>query len=370
MQSHASGYSTRESTDFSSVLRLAGTSKKPTAGKRVPGAGAAQPFEEYDTYNNRNLSSVISKITDDGPADLQKNSDNKLKKPPYLRSANRPAKLQDDIYTPSSAGNGNGQLELPPAFSFDENAVKNDIQPNGDKKGNITQQLVLLAMLVVVSAMVYLIYKIDLQTDELSGALQVSESQALVSGHTQTLPPEVLPELTSLGSAITDLKQDIQDIKAGQATVRQMQLNTSNTLEPRLQQTAITDGEVSALRRDFVQLQRQVHIAEADVTISDAAIERVQTAPDSQTGNSRPIQDVAPRFIVTLASFSRNDKAEAAAEILQRSGVLPLIEEIVVNDTKVYRINVDGFASRAAANAFIAEANQKYGFEGGWIREI
>jgi hypothetical protein len=46
------------------------------------------------------------------------------------------------------------------------------------------------------------------------------------------------------------------------------------------------------------------------------------------------------------------------------------MQEVVVNGKKMYRISAEGFSTPEEAAAFITEAREKYGFDGGWIKQI
>jgi len=92
--------------------------------------------------------------------------------------------------------------------------------------------------------------------------------------------------------------------------------------------------------------------------------------PESIPGQTpEQLQNLSSNLIVNLASLTSKDKARTAFEKLQHSGVTPVIQEVVVNEKMMYRISVDGFATRESASAFIIEAREKYGFGGGWIRQ-
>jgi predicted nucleic acid-binding Zn-ribbon protein len=374
MQSQHSTYSKPVIADFSSTLIQARAAEKKSARNNIKKPTIVQPFEEYDPYNNRNLSSVISSITDEGPANLDSKNDLKHSRNTRTGDSFEATNIPDDKYTPAIPANGNHQHVLPKSFSFEEIDMGNDEEQSSPKTFAVWHQLVLVLLIAVITVMGFLLYKLTLQTDELSDALRLNEEQLLRASDTQKLPSDVLPRLTSLGQSLTELKTELQGIKAGQQeTNSRLDLNTPRDLEPRLMKITSTSEEVSELKNEFNRIQREMLKMETEIKVikteipkNQGKITNLEMAPEQ---SQKQVQFRANQLVVTLASLTTREKALAAYEKLQRSGIAPLIEEIVVNDNKVYRINVDGFSSRAAASAFISEANEKFGFDGGWIRQ-
>ncbi|MBT8439615.1 MAG: SPOR domain-containing protein [Gammaproteobacteria bacterium] len=372
MQPRQNIYTQPDPAGFSSVLRQATVTAKPAAGNQMGNTDLEQPFVEYDPYNNRNLSSVISRITDDGPASQLKSTGNNQKRKAYGHRTDSSGRMQDDVYTPSLPKNDNDQQQvLPQSFTFDESTSCNEEESVRHLKGAGWQQLTLLLIFVVITAMGYLLYKLSLQTDALGTTIHSSEWQMQLTANSRPQVAEAIPGITGLGTALTELKQELRDIKAGQkATNSRLDLNKIKKLKPQLLQAALTGDEVTALRNDFEHIQHQMHEKnQIDTRVSDDDMLLERKVTVDQDINQESKQGLPEHFVVTLASLTNRDKALAASEILQRSGALPLIEEVVVNEDRVYRISVDGFESRASATAFIAKANERYGFEGGWIRK-
>ena len=72
---------------------------------------------------------------------------------------------------------------------------------------------------------------------------------------------------------------------------------------------------------------------------------------------------------VNLASLTNKVKAEELVKKLSTTGLIPSIENAVVNDQRVYRISVSGFADLAAARLFIRTADKQYGMKDSWLRK-
>ena len=266
MQTQKSTCSKPDITDFSAVLTRASTAKKQSAGNNRNEPPMAKTFEEYDPYNNRNLSSVISKITDEGPANLTKSNDRKQGRNIRRSDSGDTGKIQDDKYTPAVPANTNHPHVLPQSYTFEDADIGNDAEQVSAKTNSISQQLVLVLLLAITCAMGFLLFKLMLQTNELSDALRLNEEQILRSGDTQVLPSEVIPRLNSLGQSLKELKVQLQGIKAGQQeTNNRLDLNTPSDLEPRLMQIASNNEDVSELRNEFDRIQREMHEMETEI---------------------------------------------------------------------------------------------------------
>ena len=69
-----------------------------------------------------------------------------------------------------------------------------------------------------------------------------------------------------------------------------------------------------------------------------------------------------------LASLTNKFKAEKIIEQLRSVGLSPTLQEANIRGKHVYRLSVEGFASRAEAESFIRKASDKYDMKGGWVR--
>ncbi len=72
-------------------------------------------------------------------------------------------------------------------------------------------------------------------------------------------------------------------------------------------------------------------------------------------------------FAVNLASFSDKNKAIKQLKGLRSDGVGAVMKATLIYGKKVFRISVDGFPTRDKANTFILKIREKYGLEG-WVR--
>jgi len=361
MSSQQSAYTRNGLADFSSVLLQATTFEEPSVkhnSNKDFSKVRTQNHEEYDPYNNRNLSSIITRIRDEGPAVSQLNDG---------------LPQHDNVHPGASAG-----VMQDPAQARPENKrscendqhVASEYSTSGDhernkyafqKKNTIWQQLVLMLLVSVIAVMGFLLYQLKAQTDEMREALHLNEAQILLSSDVQMQSPStgVVPRLASLNEALVELKEEIQVIKTDyQESDSRLAFNIPRELKPELMKIAATSENVSSLQNEFVRIQGEMREMGTAIEVIKNEIIPEKTLV---TANS---------WVVNLASLSSKDKAQVAFEKLRQSTASPVIREVIFNGKKMYRISAEGFSTPEEAAAFIAEAKEKYGFDGGWIKQL
>ncbi len=229
----------------------------------------------------------------------------------------------------------------------------------GKRRNSIWQQLVLMLLVSVIAVMGFLLYQLKAQTDEVRETLRLNEEQTLLNSNAQKQSPEFPPRLTSLSEEIGELREELKAIKTDyQASDNRLALNIPRELKPQLMKIAAASENVNALQTEFNQIQGWVHEMGAEIKVIKNKVlpEEVQVLPNS--------------WVVNLAALSSRDKAQMALEKLRQSAASPVMQEVVVNGKKMYRISAEGFSTPEEAAAFITEARNKYGFDGGWIKQI
>lgn len=359
MPSQQNTYTRNGLADFSSALMQATTFEESSV-KRNLNKGSSkvttQNYEEYDPYNNRNLSSVITRIRDEGPAASQLNDgvpqhDNVrpgasagIKHDPAERHSETMQTVENDQHGTSeySALDGHGRN-------------KHTVQ----KRNTIWQQLVLMLLVSVIAVMGFLLYQLKVQTDEIKEVLRLNEEQILLTSNAQKQSTEVVPGLTSLNEALVELREELIAIKTGyQESDSRLALNIPRELNPQLMKIATASENVSALQNEFVRIQGEMREMGTEIKVMKNKIVPEKT------------HVLANSWVVNLAALSSKDKAQAAFDKLQQSAASPVIQEVAVNGKKMYRISAEGFSTPEEAAAFITEAREKYGFDGGWIKQL
>ncbi len=373
MPTQQNNYTHSGFNDFSSAMMGASKPRhSPVQGR--PNANA-RPGRNRPAAYNRNLSSILSRITDDGPANMQIDEDvNHIAD----KQARGPAQAHQAKSNRSRSARPEEQYEFAQSFAFDDPDFRATAAARSGKRSSLWQQSVLMLLCSVIAVMGYFLFQLKMQAEEMKHSLQSSQEQILLANGAQAQQPDVLPRLNSMNKALKDLKQELQGIKVGyQQSDSRLALDIPRDLEPRLLEIAAASEIVSVLQDEFERIQHEMQAMDSELKVIKSGIsEKSDTSVNVKPDTVEALPAVAaqppntPNLVVNLASLTSRDKALAAVDKLQKSGLAPLIQEVMVNGKIVFRISVDGFTSRDAASAFIAEAKSKYGFEGGWIRGI
>ena len=370
MQSQNSAYSNPRFADFTSAMMRASVPAGTAPQKRDDTTRSRQHQGEAATFRNRNLSSILSRIADDGPADM-KPAPQKVDRVPGKRAVKSGKPVRS---TGSRTAAANPSAAEPyvfaQSFSFDDPDIRNTPEQAGRTMNTAWQQVVPMVLFAVIAVMGFFLYQLKMQTDDMKLALEASQEQVQPADGIQAPSLEVMPKLNSLNRALSDLKQEMQGIKNGyQRSDSKLAVEIPRDLEPRLLEIAAATEIVSVLQDEFERIQDEMREMGGELKV----IRQEMAAPEPampDTGSLAEPAQAIPNLVVNLASLTSKDKALAAMEKLQQAGVAPLMQQVMVNGQIVFRISVDGFSSRAAASSFIAEAKNKYGFDGGWIRPI
>lgn len=362
MYSRQGTYTTQDLEDFSSALAQANTAGGlPTMDNTNldPANGkSAQSFSEFDPYNNRNLSSILSRIRDEGPASPRPgSSENPLDNSAVKNSAHAATTQKSGDTSVGVAHSTGSEQGIPPEAAISTN---NDHGNNtGQRRSSAGQQLVLILLVAVIAVMGSMLNHLQTQTDEMMAALRLNEQQSFSAANAQQLSSDILPRVSSLSETISGLREELQTIKADyKAFDSKLASAIPEDLKPQLMEIVAASKKVNTLQHEIGRIQHKV--LEMGTEINDIKGEIIPELTPQP----------ADSWIVNLASLSSRDRALTAFNKLQQSGVVPLLQEVIVNGSKMYRLSVGGFTSHEAASSFIKEARKKYGFEGGWIRHI
>lgn len=371
MHSHEFSYSRSQYADFRNALARASKPKQSPLHDQAGKASAIRSFEEYDPYHNRNISSIVSKITDEGPANLHQINKKTKKKSGLGRAKTDGLQLAEDTYTPASVPQTGHEQPPPQSFSFNEVESGEATKPAGLASSSAWYQPVLLLLVVVIAVIGFFLYQLTVKANELSQALSSKQEAVYLANEPRELPAdEMIPRLDSLGETLSELKHELHEIKRDQKKGSQHQANDGPEKSvPLAIPVPISNNHLAALKNDF----KLIHNGARDSAASQVAKQaptQLDTQATSQDKNKTVNNGDGPRkLIVNLVSLTNKDKAQSVHDQLIQAGVSPLIEEVVVNDRKVYRLSVNGFSSRESAQDFIAHVKKNYGFEGGWIRQ-
>lgn len=374
MHTQHNAYSRAGLADFNSAMKRAAAGGRSSAQNQQNDPREGRREHQTGAFNNRNLSSIISRITDDGPANLRIDDDVNHIQASHSARTQRAARANADVSGPGISAEGGHQYMSAQSFELGDAGIRNAAISAAGRRRSLWQPLALIALVSVVAVMGFLIYQLKLQTEDMEHALHSSREQMRLvtssQAQAQPQPPDVFPRLNSMNKALTELQQEMRGIKQGyQQSDSQLALEIPRDLEPRLLEIAAASEIVTVLQDEFERIQHEVKEMGSELNVIKQGITPVQHAAVLPKTSAKRDPDT-PNLVVNLASLTNKDKAQAAFDKLRQAGISPRIQQVMVNGRIVFRISVEGFRSREAASAFITEARSKYGFDGGWIRQI
>lgn len=355
------------SSGFSSLLARANAVANSATATGYDGStdvmSMPEKFRSEGEIGNRNLSNIISRIQDEGPA-LELADDTV-----HLSGKKRTGEASN-LTAPSVAHNKHiekrGETTSRTVEQHRQTLAGINLESGHDSnqvaakmKKNIWPQLMAILAIAVTVVMSFFVYTLITQADDIIDSLRHQGEQLRITADSQALPPDIQPLVTSLNQELLALKNEFQAIRADYRDAEsRLSKKIPDDLADRLTKIGAKDGSDTALQGKLERIRDE--IAEMKKVIKSV----------KGSAAAAPVEVVASPgdWIVNLASLSSKDKAQQAVTRLKDSGVVPVIQEVVVKGEKVYRLSVAGFDSRGEATIFINKARQELGFEGGWIR--
>ncbi|NOR43551.1 MAG: hypothetical protein GQ572_09460 [Gammaproteobacteria bacterium] len=327
----------------------------------------AAAHKQNTTADNKNISSVLSQIQDDGPAyaDLQRRgnlidlrSDKSNQTPAMQQSAGvNNEKKQPDL----SAAIIPNRMQNHGRDVRDRDTVATGINKN--KTTWIQLSLILFVALVIT----FFLFRLDARTDQLEVSLNSLDDDVLDS--IDSYDNEISPEFRSIKKALKAVKQELELIKGN--TVPGMKFDkpavSKSFVNEQFQQTSMNDN-IDIMEDEILALKNELKIAKDKLKVISANKAGYKNLTiDEKTSAVTAISTTG--WVANLASFTNKNKADKSLEPLYAAGLLPLIQEANVNGRRIYRLIIDGFASQADAKLFVRRADDEFGLPGGWIRK-
>jgi cell division septation protein DedD len=365
--------------DFSAALLRANTTNTQRENADISTSRHQTAAHAYSTTANRNISSLVSQIRDDGPAGTGKS-----KPAPAVQGVAKsiPASdsrdddmLDDDVVAISSM----------PGYSLDESnellEMEMKIAQSARETRTSTWLHFVIIMLVTVSAVMgFIVFKLIGETGELRAAIthQLDTVAVMPAAAVETRSSAQLQQL--LGSVET-LSSELVAVNHQQKQLQDLvTAMIPDDFEQQLNQLSGIGHTVVGLQSDLSKIQQTVQslktehtagIEQKPVTLKHAIVKPLdakRSATKLTTMMPSQVSAATENWIVNLASLSTQQQALSAVDSLRVAGIAPIIQETVVNGKQVYRLSVDGFTTRAAAQEFIVRARTRLGFPGGWAR--
>lgn len=366
-------YADTESSGFSSLLAHATAAVNPSAASGFDASFdvlAVQERSPPDGKNgNRNLSSIVAQIQDDGPA-LKLAEDTV-----HLSGVNKTG-INAHKNTPTVTAGGSianpGKTCTRPVDKSRRAAAEPDAaagpapqQAPDTSNRNGWPQLVATLVFGLAGVMCFSVYTLIDQADELIDSLRQQGESLRVAGESQNSSTDILPLVSSLNEEIRALKNEFQSIRNDyRDTENRLSMKIPDDLADQLIKINSTEGNDDELQNNLQHIRHE--IAEMKQVIRSVRGTVVSAPAPAPTQVQAQVH--SGDWVVNLASLSSRDKAQRAVKRLEDSGIAPVIQEAIVNGEKVYRLSVAGFFTRGDATVFINKARKEFGFDGGWIR--
>ena len=355
-------YTSTDAAVFSSLLARASAAVNASASSANDGLrhDPAAQLRNSGTGKNRNLSSIITRIQDDGPALAL--ADDEV----HLSTDKIPGSGLDNKLAPRSAAapavnrtaglqHASGERSRASAEIATVRGLKREAA--GTNKKGATQLVALLA-LVAAGVVCFSAYTMIDRADEIILALR-QQGEGMRAGQESQNQTDILPLVSSLNEEMKALKNEFQAIRNDyRDSENRLSMKIPDDLADQLMKLSAVEGNGNELQNNLEHIRHDMADMKQVISSVRTGLPPVSAATRADSGD----------WIVNLASLSSRDKAQQAVTQLQESGVAPVIQETVVNGEIVYRLSVDGFFSRDDATLFINKARKELGFEGGWIR--
>lgn len=379
--------STNNQLDFSSAFLRATSAEQIPAiqmfGDAADKSELSETFSPQRTRENRNLSSILSHIRDDGSTRPQ------LKKTVAKNKKIRPARTAaaDDVATVMSPAVQVRPLKQHKQACSNpyERAAGDDMKAfqNSDESMQPVQKprqwlpLVLSLAVAVTAVTGFNLYRLNEQTNQMQAALNAYEEQVDELSLTQDESAGALLTVSGLSEELTGLKQQLQDLKSALADSNSKPVqNKVNVPQPKPQQQVQTKTQPPHDEQSLSQAQEAAILnPEQDKQVNKVVAAGIETTAIKPVENKRKEtervqQDTvkSTTWVVNLASLSSKEQVQIGVSMLEKSGMVPVVEKAEVNGATVYRLSVEGFSSRKEARQFISKAKKQYGFDGGWLR--
>lgn len=340
-----------ESVDFGSVLK----SVSPEAPDPLPEvlAQSSAKTAPGDVHRDRNLSSIIGMIRDEGPAGEE-----------------TPAELAEDVLDISTPAEP-ATAEEPEVVVPPETPPLTMGEQGASSVGPFLKALVMLLVLVV-SGLAFLTWQQMQRQEELEA--KVKAAQQMLG-----LIDERYRELEVRTAATTTLDGDLVHHSELQEALARQQRQFADELL--LFTTLLAPRTPAAAEREQVDPETVAKPEPAKTTVEPESAAKprgkvpvkavksdgVASAPVAEAEKQAPARKKKGDWVVYLLSFG--SKAQADRALAKYAGQLQDAEvrKAEVKGKPFYRLTVPGFASKKAALAYRSKVGRDLGLKGAWI---
>jgi cell division septation protein DedD len=341
----------------------------------------AESFQQGGV-DNHNLSNVLNNIRDDGPAAARRTS---VADAMRRKSNSTAGAVEDDgVITDLSSTARQAAQRTQAATAVDETMFQP--APATHKKPSKLnwQTIPIILLLLITMVLMVMQYRADARVALLSEAL---EDKTQNFQQVATIPAADLQNSTEkMDIALAEINDRVKQLDDELAQIKSVQLfseqSVAAAVKHQLQsQSSSRQDDLQSTNHSVAELRQALTAVKQDViTLRSPSAAKLKPNNSKNTDSRKPALAKAKtkaakavatdNWQVNLASLSDRNKARKAYQKLSAAGVSPLIQEVELQGKRMYRLSVDGFTSRKAAQQFVEKAARSYGFAAGWIRRI
>lgn len=322
---------------------------------------------EYEANSNQNLSSVLSQIQDDGPANMNADKPDNLVN---FKSNNKKPFIERHQENPKQEKYSSSEL------SKELEQIKNATVQMSLASEKNTKWLQSLLFVIVLFSLVYYYFDLGERTAQLEASVRIQESN--IKDSLAFYNKELTPGIESINKILLGVKQ-----KLGQHDSKNLPLNKTMVdavNHPSTDKTNQNNDKVNNLKNKIVNLESELAAANKIIiainknTMAFEELSKKVTIAELVEKPNEVIvvtnNDVFSGWVVNLASFVDKSRADTVKDTISSSDLTPFIETASVNGDQVFRLVVSGFEERSEAEVFVGMAAKKYDLHGGWVRFI
>ena len=345
-------------------------------------------YNDYVPSANHNLSSVLSQIKDDGPA-----YSNSVKRGNLINQRKNNKNGYDKVSL-SQQGRAlkNDDIKPAPSKKLKQDRLANAAKSGVNSKNRVWPQWLLILFITTVAALS--LFRLDLRTNEMEQSLNLYGAR--LKHGIDSNSDDLSPELTTINKTLQSVKKELQYIKTDYSALdKKLAASITNKFSPFIDDEVLTKDNLDVLKSEILTLKNELQTVNnklvainkdiktditknngpankvpANIAITAAAITTTGiTTTGIVTTGITTTGITTTGWVVNLASLTDKIRAEKVVSQLYEAGLFPLIQEVMVNGKRVYRLSVDGFVNRNEAELFAHQAGMKFGMKGGWIRK-
>jgi len=312
--------------------------------------GKSLANEDRNHRENRNISSIVSKIRDEGAAfgEEIKTGKRKIK-------TNNIKKLSPRIEKKKECRRKVARIRNQPEVRLQERIPVESIAQQNVKNNRVILYSAIILALLLVSGSGFMFYQIQQQTRVIRRTLASYKKDVTDKQKNLDVARLVKINMIAVNQKLTHLSDELIHIKA----------SYKDNIRQRIKVQAHNKLSGIDNHSDKKIASRQL------ATLTRRPVSKLTTKRSSvRTIASRiPVQQKPVMYAINLVAFSDEKKAHQQLNQLKAAGLLPALDAIRIDGRKLYRLSLDGFSTRDEASRYASIIKQKYGFNG-WVQQV